>query len=69
MIVEATPAQRGGVDREAEGSDEVEPGTDIGTQPDDAAGVRGDLRLNQHDFEHHVIVADREIRVMSRVKG
>ena len=34
----------------------MQPGADIRAQPDDAAGVRGDLRLNQHDFEHGLIV-------------
>src|SRR4029079_6892569 len=58
VIIESTPAQGSIVDREAERSDEVKPGTDIGTQPDDAAGVRGDLRLNQPDFEHYVHLPD-----------
>ena len=42
----------GGVEREAQRSHEMQTATRVRAQPDDVAGVRGDLRLNQHDLEH-----------------
>jgi hypothetical protein len=45
----------------------VETGADVGAQPDDVARVRGDLRLNQHDFEHRIIVPRDATGAMSRV--
>src|SRR3954466_16287345 len=52
VIVEAAPAQRGAVEVEAQRSHEMQLRADIRTEPDDAAGVRRDLRRHEHDVEH-----------------
>ena len=62
VVVEPGPGQVGLIHPEAERLDEVQRRPGVGAQPDDVAGVRGDLGLNQDDVQA-TSVAERPIGV------
>ena len=52
MIVQSRSHQLLILQRKAQRLYQVQPGSSIGAEPDDVAGVRGDFRLIENDIEH-----------------
>ncbi len=48
-IIQPCAPQAGVVKLKTQGFDQMQSGTRIGTEPDDIAGIRRDLRLTEHD--------------------
>jgi hypothetical protein len=55
VIIQPGPTQPLIVQRKAQRPHQMQDDTGIGTEPDDIAGVRGNLRLKKNDGEHQAV--------------